>query len=249
MADDHFSSVARQYAQSRPTYPDALFAWLASCCAERTLAWDVGAGNGQASAALARRFSRVLATDLSAEQIAQATPHERIEYRAAPAERSGLPDHGTDLVAVAQALHWFDLDPFYREVQRVLKPAGVFAAWCYGVLEVDGAEVDAAVQHFYAEVAGPHWPAGRRHVENGYAELAFPFEPLPAPALWIRLQWDLPAFLGYVRSWSATARLRAQAGDAPLHDFERQLTALWGDPAAPREVRWPITMRAGTGAE
>src|SRR5687768_3377362 len=131
MADDHFSSVARQYAQSRPTYPDALFAWLASCCAERRLAWDVGAGNGQASVALARHFARVLATDLSAEQIAQATPHERVEYRAAPAERSALPDQDTDLVTVAQALHWFDLDPFYREVRRVLKPAGVFAAWCY----------------------------------------------------------------------------------------------------------------------
>jgi ubiquinone/menaquinone biosynthesis C-methylase UbiE len=246
MADDHFSSVAQQYAQSRPTYPDALFGWLASCCAAHELAWDVGAGNGQASLALAGHFARVLATDLSAEQIAQAPTHERIEYRVAPAERSGLPEHGTDLVTVAQALHWFDLDPFYREVRRVLKPTGVFAAWSYGVLELDDPVVDAAVQHFYREVAGPHWPAGRRHVENGYADLAFPFKPLPPPPLWIRLQWDLAAFLGYVRSWSATARLRSQAGDAPLLAFEQQLAAAWGDPAAPREVRWPITMRAGT---
>lgn len=246
MADDHFSSVAQQYAQSRPTYPDALFSWLASQCPARELAWDVGAGNGQASVALARHFARVLATDLSAEQIAQAAPHARIDYRAAPAERSGLPDHAADLVTVAQALHWFELDPFHREVKRVLKPAGVFAAWSYGVLEVEGAAVDAAVQHFYREVAGPHWPAGRRHVENGYAELAFPFTPLRPPALWIRLDWDLAAFLGYVRSWSATARLRAQAGDAPLLAFEQQLRERWGDPAAPREVRWPITMRAGT---
>ena len=246
MADDHFSSVAQQYALSRPTYPEALFAWLASCCPAHELAWDVGAGNGQASVALAGHYTRVLATDLSAEQIAQAAPHPRIDYREAPAERSGLPEHSADLVTVAQALHWFDLDPFYREVRRVLKSTGVFAAWSYGVLEVEGAAVDAAVQHFYSEVAGPHWPAGRRHVENGYADLAFPFEPLPAPALSIRLQWDLAAFLGYVRSWSATARLRAQAGDAPLLAFEQQLRELWGDPAAPREVRWPITMRAGT---
>lgn len=245
MADDHFSSVAQQYAQSRPTYPAELFDWLASCCAAHELAWDVGAGNGQASVALAGHFAHVLATDLSAEQIAQAEPHERIVYRAAPADRSGLDDRSADIVTVAQALHWFDLDPFYREVRRVLKPAGVFAAWCYGVLQVEGDAVDAAVQHFYGTVAGPYWPAGRRHVENGYAELAFPFAPLAAPPLWIRLEWDLAAFLGYVRSWSATARLRAQAGDAPLAAFERQLAGLWGDPAAPREVRWPITMRAG----
>jgi ubiquinone/menaquinone biosynthesis C-methylase UbiE len=246
MADDHFSSVAQQYAQSRPTYPDELFDWLASCCAARELAWDVGAGNGQASVALARHFRRVLATDLSAEQIAQAESHERITYRVAPAEHSGLDDRSADIVTVAQALHWFDLDPFHREVRRVLKPAGVFAAWAYGMLEIDGEAVDAAVRHFYDTVAGPYWPAGRRHVENGYAELAFPFKPLPAPALWIRLEWDLPAILGYVRSWSATARLRAHEGDAALEAFERQLAGLWGDPAAPREVHWPITMRAGT---
>lgn len=246
MADDHFSSVAQQYAQSRPTYPGALFDWLAGCCPAHTLAWDVGAGNGQASVALARHFARVLATDLSPEQIAQASAHPRIDYRVAPAEHSGLPDQAVDLVTVAQALHWFELDPFYREVRRVLKPAGVFAAWSYGVLEVEGAAVDALVQHFYRDVAGPHWPAGRRHVENGYAELAFPFRPLPPPALWIRLQWDLAAFLGYVRSWSATARLRAVAGDAPLQAFEQALGAAWGDRAAPREVRWPITLRAGT---
>ena len=246
MPDDHFSSVAKQYAQSRPTYPDELFEWLASCCPGRELAWDVGAGNGQASVALARHFQHVLATDLSVEQISQATPHDRVEYRAAPAEHSGLDLHSADLVTVAQALHWFDLDPFYREVRRVLKPGGVFAAWSYGMLEVEGDEVDAHVQHFYDVVAGPHWPPGRRHVENGYAELAFPFEPLSAPPLSIRLRWDLAGLIGYVRSWSATARLRAQDGDAPLQAFERRLTTLWGDPATAREVRWPITMRAGT---
>lgn len=245
MADDHFSAVARQYAQSRPTYPDALFDWLAGRCAARDLAWDVGAGNGQASVALARHFARVHATDLSAEQLAQATPHGRVGYHVAPAERSGLPDSSADLVTVAQALHWFDLDPFYAEVRRVLRPAGVFAAWSYGMLVVDGAAVEAVVQHYYHEVAGPHWPDGRRHVENGYAELAFPFRPIEAPPLSIRLQWDLAGLVGYVHSWSATARLRKLEGDAPVRRFEDALRTAWGDPAVPREVRWPITMRAG----
>ena len=246
MPDDHFSTVARQYAQSRPTYPDALFDWLATCCEAHRLAWDAGCGNGQASRALADRFDRVLATDLSAEQLAQAPAHERIEYRVAPAERSGLPDHAADLVTVAQALHWFDLDPFHHEVRRVLAPGGVFAAWTYGVQHLEGAEVDAVVQHYYHAVAGPHWPAGRRHVENGYAELAFPFAPItPVPKFEIRLRWDFAAFTGYVRSWSATARLRAQEGDAPLLAFEQALRQAWGDVAMGREVRWPITLRAG----
>ncbi|HEY0879249.1 MAG TPA: class I SAM-dependent methyltransferase, partial [Zeimonas sp.] len=145
---DHFSAVAPAYAQSRPTYPAALFDWLASRCAARELAWDCGAGSGQASLALGARFTRVIATDASAEQIARATPHARIEYRVAAAERSGLETACADLITVAQALHWFDLDRFWPEVRRVARSAALFAAWTYGPLEVDGDAVDALVQGF-----------------------------------------------------------------------------------------------------
>ena len=60
MNPDHFSAVAKQYVQSRPTYPPGLFEWLAHTCSGCGLAWDVGAGNGQASIGLAAHFQRVL---------------------------------------------------------------------------------------------------------------------------------------------------------------------------------------------
>jgi len=216
MPDDHFSAVAAQYAQSRPTYPDDLFAWLAATCPARTLAWDVGAGNGQASVALSAHFENVLATDLSAEQIANAEPHPRIEYRVAPADRSGLAQHAADLVAIAQALHWFDLDAFYAEVRRVLKPGGLVAAWTYGILTVEGEAVDRSVDRFYHEVVGPHWPAERRHVENRYADLAFPFARVASPDFATVRQWTLAQLLGYVRSWSATSRMQRATGSDPV---------------------------------
>ncbi|HEX6705717.1 MAG TPA: class I SAM-dependent methyltransferase [Albitalea sp.] len=246
MSTDHFSAVAAQYAQSRPTYPDELFAWLAGQCASQALAWDVGAGNGQASVALAAHFDRVLATDLSEEQIREATPHPRIEYRVAPAERSGLAAGSADLVTVAQALHWFDLDAFYAEVRRVLRPSGVVAAWTYGVLSVGGAAVDGIVDHYYREVVGPYWPAERRHVESGYAQLAFPFRSLSSPVFVIRRQWGLDALLGYMRSWSATARMHKATGVDPVREVERSLGAAWGARDSTREVSWPIAMRVGT---
>ena len=71
----------------------------------------------------------MIATDASAEQIALATPASNVEYRVAPAEASGLGDAAVDLVSVAQALHWFDLDAFYAEVRRVTVPGGVIVAW------------------------------------------------------------------------------------------------------------------------
>jgi hypothetical protein len=57
---DHFSARAAGYARFRPTYPDALFDWLAGLAPSRALAWDAGTGNGQAARALASRFERVL---------------------------------------------------------------------------------------------------------------------------------------------------------------------------------------------
>src|SRR6218665_1515854 len=71
---DHFSGHATAYHEARPGYPEALFVWLAAQSARNDLAWDAGCGNGQASVALAAHFKRVIATDPSATQIAEADP-------------------------------------------------------------------------------------------------------------------------------------------------------------------------------
>ena len=124
-----FSSLSREYAASRPLYPQELFDWLASCVNRREVAWDAATGNGQAALGLATRFDRVIATDRSAGQLEHARPHPRIEYRIATAEESGLPAHSVDLVAAAAAIHWFNLGRFYAEVGRVIRPGGLLAAW------------------------------------------------------------------------------------------------------------------------
>ena len=117
---DHFSPVSGDYARYRPTYPVALFAWLAKQVTSHNLAWDCAAGSGQASRDLTRYFKRIIATDASSAQIAAAAPYPGTEYRVAPAEASGLSEASVDLITVAQAMHWFDLDRFYAEARRVL---------------------------------------------------------------------------------------------------------------------------------
>src|SRR2546430_10259480 len=122
---DHFSKQASDYAKFRPRYPQKLFEYLGSIAPSRELAWDCATGNGQAAVGLAAVFRRVIATDASTKQIASAERHERIEYHVAPAERTDIEAAAVDLTMVAQALHWFDLDEFYAEARRVLKPNGV----------------------------------------------------------------------------------------------------------------------------
>jgi len=176
MAGDHFSGHAADYAKFRPGYPEALFDWIAEQTPGHDLAWDCGCGNGQASVPLAARYRRVAATDFSAEQIAQATPHPNIDYRAAPAEASGLPDRCADLVTIAQALHWFDFDRFYAEVRRVVKPGGAVVAWTYQLLRAEPA-IDAVLADFYTRTLGPHWPPERKWVDLAYRGMPFPFGP------------------------------------------------------------------------
>lgn len=131
MHTNPFSTEAAEYAHLRPTYPDELFAFLATVAPSREVAWDCATGNGQAATHLAGYFERVIATDESGEMIAQAPRDTRIVYRVAEAEDSGLEGSSVDLVTVAAAIHWFDLERFYAEVRRVAKQGAAVAAWTY----------------------------------------------------------------------------------------------------------------------
>ena len=242
---DHFGQVAGCYADFRPTYPREVFDWLAAISPAHSLVWDCGCGNGQASVALAAHFKRVHATDASAGQIAQATAHDQVRYAVAAANASGLRDASADLVTVAQALHWFADEHFYDEVKRVLKPGGLLAAWSYGMIVVDGDAVNEAIQHFYHHVIGPYWPPERRHVETGYRELPFPFTRIATPTLTMQVSWPLAQLLGYLGSWSASARYRQATGEDAVEALGQQLLSCWGDPVQPRSVSWPLAVLAG----
>ncbi|MFT4173189.1 MAG: class I SAM-dependent methyltransferase [Rhodocyclaceae bacterium] len=242
---DHFSAVAKGYFAFRPRYPAAMFDYLANLAPRRELAWDCGCGSGQATVDLATRFARVLGSDLAPAQIAAAPNRDNVEWRVADAPDSGLADGSVDLITAAQALHWFDLDAFYAEVRRVLSPGGVLAAWSYGIVQVVDSHIDAPVQHFRTETVGPFWPPERRHVENGYRDLPFPFIEEMPPAFAMETEWDLTQLLGYIRSWSSVGRYIAEHGNDPVVALTEQLLALWGEPSVRRTVRWPLTLRVG----
>ena len=241
---DHFSEIAAAYAAHRPSYPAALIDFLARLAPERRLAWDAGCGSGQLSVLLAGRFDRVVATDASAEQIARAALHPKVEYRCGPAGVSGLPVGVVDLATAAQAAHWFDLPAYYAEVRRVTRSGGIVALISYGVVTADAA-VDAVIQPFYRDVLASYWPPERRHVDDGYRSLPFPFEELATPACEIRLDWRLEDLVGYVGTWSAVWALERAEGPGPLASFHRELAHAWGAPATARTVRWPLALRVG----
>lgn len=242
MPANPFLAPSADYADARPGYPPALFAALAALAPARGRAWDVATGSGQAALGLAPLFAEVLATDASEAQLAQARPAPNVRYERAPAEAAGLPDAHVDLVTVAQALHWFDLDRFWPEVRRVLRPGGVFAAWGYAWPEVPPA-LDAALVAPFRALVDPWWSPGNRLVWNGYdpATFRFPFATIPMAPMRLELRWTVGTLARYLRTWSAYQRGEAEIAARAEALFAAGRAAAEG----PVPVSMPLTMLVG----
>ena len=242
---DLFSLQAADYARFRPIYPPELYACLAAKAPARRLAIDVGTGNGQAAIALAAHFERVIGVEPSDGQRANATPAPHVEYRPGTAEATGLDAASADLLTVAQAIHWFKHDAFFEEVRRVVRPQGLFAFWCYGLTTISP-EIDAAVHFYYEDLLGPYWEPERRMVEDGYRNIAVPFDPIAPiaiPPFAMQLSWTFEHLIGYLGTWSPRKRYLETHGNDALELAYPRLREAWGA-TGERPVRWPLSVRA-----
>ncbi|MFL5483339.1 MAG: class I SAM-dependent methyltransferase [Gemmatimonadaceae bacterium] len=242
---DHFSNRAAQYATFRPHYPKSLFSYLVTLCRHHDFALDCGTGNGQAAVEIAEHFSRVIATDPSSAQIEKATRRRNIEYRVARAEDSGLAARSVDLVTAAQALHWFDAPAFFAEATRVLKRDGAIAVFGYGDPMLDTRPLQDILHEFNRGKLEPYWAGERQTLLDGYRTVEFPFVELTSPEFELRVTWTFDQLLGYLRTWSSTARYIEQHGVDPVATVQPTLAAEWGDADRARIIRWPIYLRAG----
>ena len=239
---DRFSGHADRYARYRIDYPDALYDYVLSFVNERQSAWDCATGNGQVASTLARYFDQVEATDISQTQLEQAVVLPNVRYQISQAEKTPFADNQFDLVTVGQALHWFDVEAFHREVRRVLKPGGVVAEWGYGLNTVSP-EVDALVNDFYINIIGTYWDSMRRHIENQYAELPFDFANPQRADFTVERHWTAGWFLNYLRTWSAVRNFIATNDLDPVDALAEPLTVAWG--LGERLVQFPVFLRLG----
>jgi SAM-dependent methyltransferase len=121
-----FADVAGAYERGRPGYPADAVRWLTGT--EPCDVVDLGAGTGKLTRALVELGHRVIAVEPLAEMRAQleaAVPGVRAV--AGAAESMPLADASADVVASAQAFHWFDHDDALPEIARVLRPGGRLA--------------------------------------------------------------------------------------------------------------------------
>jgi SAM-dependent methyltransferase len=129
---DRFTGRVESYRRFRPTYPPAIVDLLRRECALNsgsTIA-DIAAGTGILTELLLAEGFTVTAIEPNEEMRAACAAlkpqYPKLKILAGTAEATGLPNHSIDLITVAQAMHWFDLDKTRAEFVRILRPGG----WC-----------------------------------------------------------------------------------------------------------------------
>lgn len=240
---DLFSANAAEYAQFRPCYPRELFDFIYTQLTGFSHAWDVGTGNGQLARELSKRFKAVLATDISEQQLSAAYKTDNIHYRKQAAEEVFSQPFLFDLITVAQAIHWFDLEAFYRQVRRHLQPEGLFAAIGYGLIHCAEPLINKEIEYLYYDVLCDSWDPERKQLDKAYADIPFPFTEIRCPEFSIHVSWSLDHLCAYLSTWSALANYRNKYTGDPL----QSLRGLIKNYPANREYsfRFPVFLRAG----
>ncbi|KAJ6677890.1 hypothetical protein OIU85_008468 [Salix viminalis] len=226
---DLSSEEAVVYSEARPRYPSEWFSMLAALTPQHSVAWDVGTGNGQAAISVAEVYEKVIATDISDEQLKQAIPHPQVQYVHTPLEMSDDElvsliggENSVDLITAATAVQWFDLDRFYPIVKRVLrKPGGIIASQSFKI------------------------------ASQCYKTLPFPFESVGVGCEGKPLELDMHkvmSFQGLLKFLSSlpVVHIAKEQGvdllpEELLKDFERA----WGEPESVRTATYKTYMLAG----
>ncbi|HSA75701.1 MAG TPA: class I SAM-dependent methyltransferase [Candidatus Nitrosocosmicus sp.] len=245
-AVDHFSSTSKEYSFSRPTYPDDLYKYLSDITPNKDTVWDCATGNGQAAIGLCKYFKNVIASDASKGQLDYKFLRNNIHYEMFPAEKATINNNCVDLITVAQAAHWFDLDKFYKEVTRVSKSKGILAIWSYGMHKINY-EIDkiSTKLNVGGDILGKYWPQQTNYVKEDYKTIPFPFKEIRSPKFEMTVKWSLDNLVNYMQTWSAVKRFSTEEKFNPLELIIEELENLWGMWETRKTVSWDINIRIG----
>lgn len=244
------SSHAHLYSKFRPVIPSVVVDRIVDYLRRELqpdgpfrLAVDVGCGSGQSTNAFARFFGHVIGVDVSEAQIEEAVKketHPNVQYHVGSASSIPVKEGGqrAELVTAFEAAHWFDLDAFYREVDRILVPNGVLAITGYNNPElVDPEEKrEEVAEHFRRirthDLTSKYYHENVRILENGYREIVPPFADVIRETVVDYFDSTVAELTGFLRSWSSVQSLKREHPDGAeevVAGFRNKLMTTLGD--------------------
>lgn len=122
-----FSGRAGAYALGRPSYPKELIAELYKSYgfSDSSVIADIGSGTGKLSKQLLDMGSTVYAVepndDMRSVAESELSKYSNFISVKGNAEDTSLQDKSVDFITVAQAFHWFDVNKFRIECDRIKK--------------------------------------------------------------------------------------------------------------------------------
>ncbi len=142
MSNVDFGRHSEDYAACRPGLPASFYQRIDAITRIReSRSLDLATGLGTIALELGALGSSVVGIDTSAEQITTAKRvskernlEDKVHFRIASAENTGLDASSFDLATAGQCWHWFDSGAAMVEIQRVLSPGGVLAIVHYSYL-------------------------------------------------------------------------------------------------------------------
>lgn len=166
-----FAGRVESYRRFRPRYPAEIANLLRRECGLRdeSVVVDVAAGTGLLTEICLAAGLRIIAIEPNSEMRAVCAELERsypkLRCAAGTAEDTGLPAHSAELITVAQAMHWFNLERARSEFQRVLKSGG----WCavvYNNRRVGGDPFHDAYEELLLEFGTDYLSVQQQHVSD-----------------------------------------------------------------------------------
>jgi ubiquinone/menaquinone biosynthesis C-methylase UbiE len=227
-----------------PNYPLEFFNYLTSISPATGYAWDCGTGIGGAAICLSEKYNNVFASDRNQTYIRLAPKRENILYLIEKVENNSIPDNKIDLVTVAQSLHHFKVNYFFKEAKRVLKPGGILAAWCFGEHKIN--KVFKKHMKSFIKSIDPFWANDKEILNNGYKKILFPFKEIRTDKRYnLECNYTYYDYFNYLGTLSATKRFIDKNKRDPRLSISQDIIYDWGGLSKLQKVKWPIHLLVG----
>jgi ubiquinone/menaquinone biosynthesis C-methylase UbiE len=181
----------------------------------------------------------VIGYDVSENQIQQAKDledvYKNIKFFVSPSECLDLSDSSVDLVIVATAIHWFNIDDFFKECKRVLKPNGTLAIWSYYLerFKCTNESISEQLTRKLDDFLNFLQPSPKlNHLKTRYRDISPPFQDLVRIDDKFRIKSirTVDDLINTIRTWSAYQSYHAKHSEANCLDaFKLELEVILQD--------------------